>query len=230
MIQQLFQDISSIPLSNSGSNTQETSSNHESRCSSIFEEIYQTQFLDKTIFRSFVTQNGCHVCSHSETALNRSCVQSIPITNNSINLVTNQNYIINQPAGSQNFPDMMMIRLDGGNNLQLAYIECKQRVPKFNNNPPKMNKNCIYICGNKMFNGFLLTTQEWQDRKNEFIQRYNSLAQEFTSQDMRVIPYRVIELNWIEDRGPRCFIDREEQNIPLITECLSRFEVSPQSS
>ena len=81
-----------------------------------------------------------------------------------------------------------------------------------------------------MFNGFLLTTQEWQDRKNEFIQRYNSLAQEFTSQDMRVIPYRVIELNWIEDRGPRCFIDREEQNIPLITECLSRFEVSQQSS
>jgi hypothetical protein len=223
MISQLFQGISSIPLSNSGSNTQLTSSNHESRCSSIFEEKYQTQFLDKTIFRSFVVQNGCQVCDKSENALNRSCVHSIPITNNSINLITNQNYIINQPAGPQDFPDMMMIRLDMENNLQLAYIECKSPVPKFNNNPPKMNKNCIYICGNKMFSGFLLTTQEWQDRKNEYIQRYNSLAQEFTSQDMKVTPYRVIELNWIKGRGPQCFIDREEQNIPLITECLSRF-------
>ena len=118
---------------------------------------------------------------------------------------------------------MMLTRLDENNHLQLAYIECKQEVPKFNNNPPKMNKNCIYICGNKMYNGFLLTTQEWQDKKNDYIQRYNSLVQEFSAEDMIIIPYKVIELKWIRGRGPQCFIDREEQNIPLITECLSRY-------
>ena len=75
--------------------------------------------------------------------------------------------------GIKKNPDIMIFRLDQSNNLQIAYIECKQKNPKFNNNPPKMNKNCIYVCGNKMFNGFLLTTQEWQDRKNEFIIKYN---------------------------------------------------------
>ena len=230
MIQELIQAILAISLTNEGSNTQATSTNHETRCFSIFERYFRALFLSSEDFRSFVSQNGYRVCSHSDNALNRSCISSIPITNNSLNLVTNQNYIVSQPAGSQNFPDGMMVRLDETNNLQIVYIECKQLVPKFNNNPPKMNKNCIYICGNKIYNGFLLTIQEWQDRKNEFIQRYNSLAQEFTSEDMRIIPYRVIELRWINDRGPQCFIDREEQNIPLITETLSRFEVAQQSS
>ena len=30
-------------------------------------------------------------------------------------------------------------------------IECKGIIPKFNNNPPKKNDNCIYICGNTVF-------------------------------------------------------------------------------
>ena len=230
MIQELIQAILAISLTNEGSNTQATSTNHETSCFSIFQRHFRALFLSSEDFRSFAAQNGYRVCSHSDNALNRSCISSIPITNNSLNLITNQNYIVSQPAGSQNFPDGMMVRLDETNNLQIVYIECKQLIPKFNNNPPKMNKNCIYICGNKIFNGFLLTTQEWQDRKNEFIRRYNSLAQEFTSEDMRIIPYRVIELRWINDRGPQCFIDREEQNIPLITETLSRFEVAQQSS
>ena len=116
----------------------------------------------------------------------------------------------------------MIFRLDQDNNLQLAYIECKQNIPNFNNNPPKMNKNCIYICGNKIFNGFLLTTQDWQDKKNEYIERLNSLREEYTSENMRIVSYRVIELPWNGGRGPQTFIDREEQNIPLITDCLSR--------
>ena len=74
-----------------------------------------------------------------------------------------------------------------------------------------------------MYNGFLLTTQEWQDKKNDYIQRYNSLVQEFSTEDMIIVSYKVIELKWIRGRGPQCFIDREEQNIPLITECLSRY-------
>ena len=89
-----------------------------------------------------------------------------------------------------------------------------------------MNKNCIYICGNKIYNGFLLTTQDWQDRKNNYIHKYNLLAQEFTSDYMKITPYRVIELKWIENKGSQCFIERKEQNFPLINECFSRYLVN----
>ena len=226
----LFNSIHNINSNNHGENTQSTASEHENLIAENISNHFNTEEIIKEDFRRFIKLNGYEVCNRSSETLNRSCISSIPITNNSINLITNQNYIIKQPAGSQNYPDMIMIRLDEQNELQLVYIECKQEVPKFNNNPPKMNKNCIYICGNKIFNGFLLTTQEWQDKKNEFILRYNSLAQEFTTEDMIIVPYRVIELNWIKGKGPQCFIDREEQNIPLITECLSRFKVNQQSS
>jgi len=222
-IQELLVSFSNLQLVNHGNNTQMTSSEHEKRCSEILREGFQADTLDKKKFRSFVMDNGYQVCSHSEDSLNRSCVPSIPIINNSLNLTTNINYIIDQPSGSQNYPDIMLIRLDEQNNLHLAYIECKQSIPKFNNNPPKMNINCIYICGKDLYNGFLLTTQEWQDRKNEYIEKYYALVQEFTTDDMLIVPYKVIELNWIQGMGPQCFIDRSEQNVPLITECFSRF-------
>jgi len=222
-MENLFNSISNINSSNHGENTQLTASEHENSIAEIISIHFNTERIIKEDFRRFIKLNDYEVCDRSEESLNRSCVPSIPITNNSIDLVTNQNYMIHQPAGSQDYPDMIMVRLDERNNLQIAYIECKQRNPKFNNNPPKMNKNCIYICGNKMYNGFLLTTQEWQDKKNEYIQRYISLAKEFTSEDMIIVPYRVIELKWLSGRGPQCFINREELNIPLITECLSRF-------
>ena len=229
-INDFIEGINNINTNNHGENTQMTSSEHESCVIEKITHHFNTAIIIKEVFRRFIELNGYQVCGRSNESLIRCCISSIPIVNNSINLEVDKNYIVHQPSGSQNFPDIMIFRLDQENNLQLAYIECKQRNPKFNNNPPKMNKNCIYVCGNKMFNGFLLTTQEWQDRKNEFIIKYNLLAQEFTSDDMKIVPYRVIELNWLSGRGPQCFIDREDQNIPLITECLSRFEVISQSS
>lgn len=229
-INDLIRDINNINTINHGENTQMTSSEHENCVFEIFGCHFNTSTIIKEDFRRFIRSNGYEVCGRSNESLNRSCISSIPITNNSINLIINQNYIVHQPAGSQDFPDIIIFRLDLENNLQLVYIECKQKNPKFNNNPPKMNKNCIYVCGNKIFNGFLLTTQEWQDRKNEFIVKYNLLAQEFTSDNMIIVPYKVIELKWLPGRGPQCFIEREDQNIPLITECLSRFEVISQSS
>ncbi len=221
--------INNININNHGENTQLTASEHEKCVFEIMYTYFNTNTIIKEDFRKFLKLNGYELCNRSNNCLNRSCLSSIPITNNSINLITNKNYIVLQPAGSQNFPDMIMFCLDETNNLQIAYIECKQKNPKFNNNPPKMNKNCIYICGNKMFNGFLLTTQEWQDRKNEYIRKYISLAQEYTSEDMIIVPYKVIELKWIKNKGPQCFIDREEDNIPLIKECFSRFKMIQQS-
>ena len=46
---------------------------------------------------------------------------------------------------------------------------------------------------------------------------------------MIIVPYKVIELKWIKNKGPQCFIDREEDNIPLIKECFSRFKMIQQS-
>ena len=226
IMNKFINDINNINICNYGSNTQLTSKEHEHKVYEIIKKQFFCKEINNKEFRKFIKKNNYEWCNFKESTLIRSCPPYIKIINNNLNLIKGQNYIINQPSGGQNFPDICLISLDEYDNLQLSYIECKQKIPKFNNNPPKMNKNCIYICGNEIYNGFLLTTKDWQNRKNNFISKYNLLAKEHSSDDMIIVPYKVIELKWIEDKGSQCFIERKEQNLPLINECFSRFLVN----
>lgn len=223
-VQNLINGIEQIEINYHGSNTQMTAHNHEINVYEIFKSIFNTEDINKREFREFIRLNGDgRQWSEGENSLNRVCDDYLPINNNSLNLQINKNYLIEQPSGGQDYPDYVLIRLDMDSNLQILYIECKQKRPKFNNNPPKMKKNCLYICGNELYNGFLLTTPEWQDHKERYITRYRELINEFNTDEFRVVLYKVIELKWITGEGPKCFTERVDQNIPLITETVSRF-------
>ena len=228
-MESLIEDISNINSNNHGSDTQITAKEHERTISEIFHNKFQAKPIEKKIFRKFIKLNGNgRQWSYGKDSFNRVCDESLEVNDNSLQLIPGQNYIIDQPGGGQDYPDCAMVRLDERNNLQIAYIECKQMKPKFNNNPPKMNKNCLYVCGTKIYNGFLLTTPEWQEHNESYKQKYKELVDEFTNDEFKPVLYKVIELNWGEE-GPKCFIEREGQNIPLITECLSRYLNSEQS-
>ena len=215
------EDISNIENNNNGSNTQLTASQHENKCIEIIKRRFNTSTLNKESFRKFILDNGRIWCK-SDNAINRTCDDCINIYNNSLNLEDNKNYLIEQPSGPQDYPDICLIRLNN-NSLQITMIECKQIIPKFNNNPPKMKKNCLYICGNKIYNGFLLTTPEWQEKKDIYIQRYKDLVNEFNDEELKIVPYKVIELNWRRGDGPLCYQRRRDENLPLITNCLMRY-------
>lgn len=215
--------INNIENTNNGVNTQLTASQHENKCRDIICRSFNTTSLNKESFRRFISDNSRSWCGHDNNSIIKMCDETIHIYKNSLNIVYNKNYLIEQPSGGQNFPDMCMIRLDINNNLQITMIECKQLIPKFNNNPPKMKKNCIYICGNRIYNGYLLTTPEWQEKKENYIQRYKDLVNEFSDEELNIVSYKVIELNWRRGCGPLCYQERRDQNIPLITRCLSRY-------
>ena len=223
LMEELINDISNINSNNHGSATQITAKEHEEKVSGIFQNKFKAKTIEKEKFRKFIKLNGNgRQWSHGEDSFNRICDESLEVNNNSLQLVSGENYIIDQPSGGQDFPDCVMVHLDERNNLQIAYIECKQMKPKFNNNPPKMNKNCLYVCGKKIYNGYLLTTPEWQEHNESYKKKYKELVDEFTNDEFKPVVYKVIELNWGRD-GPKSFIERAEQNIPLITVCLSRY-------
>jgi hypothetical protein len=222
-ISDFISSINNIENTNNGVNTQLTASQHENKCRDIICRSFNTTSLNKELFRKFISDNGRSWCGHGNNSIIKMCDVTIHIYNNSLNIEYNKNYLIEQPSGGQNFPDMCMIRLDVNNDLQITMIECKQLIPKFNNNPPKMKENCIYICGNKMYNGYLLTTPEWQEKKENYIQRYKDLVNEFSDEELNIVSYKVIELNWRRGCGPLCYQERRDQNIPLITRCLSRY-------
>ena len=222
-ISDFISSINNIENTNNGVNTQLTASQHENKCRNATCRSFNTTSLNKESFRKFISDNGRSWCGHGNNSIIKMCDVTIHIYNNSLNIEYNKNYLIEQPSGGQNFPDMCMIRLDVNNDLQITMIECKQLIPKFNNNPPKMKENCIYICGNKMYNGYLLTTPEWQEKKENYIQRYKDLVNEFSDEELKIVSYKVIELNWRRDCGPLCYQERRDQNIPLITRCISRY-------
>ena len=222
-ISDFISSINNIENTNNGVNTQLTASQHENKCRDIICRSFNTTSLNKESFRKFISDNGRSWCGHGNNSIIKMCDVTIHIYNNSLNIEYNKNYLIEQPSGGQNYPDICMIRLDVNNDLQITMIECKQLIPKFNNNPPKMKENCIYICGNKMYNGYLLTTPEWQEKKENYIQRYKDLVNEFSDEELNIVSYKVIELNWRRGCGPLCYQERRDQNIPLITRCLSRY-------
>lgn len=213
-----------IVCRNYGSVTQMTSKEHENKTFNTFKENFCCEELDKSLLKKLINKSNYKWKSNpqKDTDLIRECNFEIDIYDNCINLVNGKNYIVNQPSGSQEFPDIVLLNYNN-NKLKLYYIECKGIIPKFNNNPPKMKKNVLYVCGHQLYCGFLLSTPELEERINEYIRRYYELVNEFKTDELRIVPYKVIERNWKKDEGPKCFRDRKEQNTPLINEYFNYF-------
>lgn len=217
--QELITTIQTIQLTNHGENTQLTANQHETICYDILQIHFHATSLEKTRWRFLLTRNGFNTRSFTDDPL-----PEITIRDNQ-NLESNQSYIIKQPFGSQRYPDIILCKLvscDNETKCILTYVECKQPIPTWNNTPAKRCKHCLYICGNKPFNGFIITSQEEQILIQQYIQRYIDLCQEFNQYEsnISIIPYKKIELR---EWPTPYFIERQNQNIPLIHETLSRF-------
>ena len=222
-INSFIENINNIENTNNGPNTQSSASQHEDKCSHVISLIFNTTIIPKEPFRKFISDNEFSWCGQRQDAINRLCPEQIQIENNSLNLEYNKNYLIEQPSGEQNYPDKCLIRLSTNNTLDITMIECKKLTPTFNNTPPKMKKNCLYICGNRIFNGFLLTTPEWQEKYFRYITKYKDHVEEFKDDEFKAVLYKKVELNWRRGAGTLCYQERRDQNIPLITMCLSRY-------
>tara|TARA_B100001094_G_scaffold67045_1_gene63223 strand:- start:307 stop:945 length:639 start_codon:yes stop_codon:yes gene_type:complete len=146
--------------------------------------------------------------------------KSVPI-NNPINLISMKNYIIYQ---TKEYPYTILVRFVD-NHLELTYIENKDSIPSFTiNNPPRKNKNYIYICGIDIYNGYLLTSSTWQDNFSQYYSRDLNLRNEFNNNDILIIPSHGVELNdWIEHRGTKFYRENINDSLPLIVECFSRY-------
>ena len=107
------------------------------------------------------------------------CLPNYPIKPESFtNMTEGKSYYVNQPSGTQDYPDLVLIKkID--NMICLLYIECKQPKPTWNNNPPKRNRYCMYICGNKIFNGYLLLSELGEKRIKKLIKDLKKVIDEF---------------------------------------------------
>ena len=66
----------------------------------------------------------------------------------------------------------------------------------------------------KIYSGFLLSTLEIETRRNEYKKKLIELAKEYSDTNTKCIAYKKMELPWIINEGPQCFIYRKELNIP----------------
>ena len=136
-----------------------------------------------------------------------------------LGLEKNKTYSIHQPNGSQKFPDITLFRIEDFR-IRLLYIECKGKKPTFNNTPPKKNTNCIYICGNEIFNGYYLRSYKCIQKYNEFQRRYKELIQEINNDsdyDMVHVQYKKTEFSYKEKSWPPKYFNNKNKYSDTLT-------------
>ena len=129
-------------------------------------------------------------------------------------ITPNTPWIVHQPNGSQNFPDLVVFKVID-DTLNMLYVECKSKRPSFNNNPPKKNPNCIYICDNLVFNGYFLRSHENVTIYDRFLAEYRELIERYKAlegYDMTPVCYKKNEFKTFP---PPFFTGQEKFNRQL---------------
>jgi hypothetical protein len=137
-------------------------------------------------------------------------------------MVENKLYIVEQPFGPQSYPDFILFYINDGY-FHLRYIECKQLYPNWNNSPPKNNRNCIYICGNKVYCGDCITNKEEILMDKEYSKKYDELAKEYTelakqkNLNKKYVAYKIMD----NIKFPPEYFNQEINNHNIILSLIS---------
>lgn len=220
----LYNSINSYNQDGFGYNTQKTSENHELFIKNTLKKTFNAVEITPSSFKQIINENKKKIKSNpkKKSDLIVYCPEFIKINNsNTINnfIETNSNFVVHQPAGAQDYPDIILGYYEK-DKILLTYIECKQKKPTFNNNPPKGNYNCIYVCGNIMYSGIVLTNRKIQRKINSYKNELKLLCSKYTDDIIRFVPYNKIECNW-DKTGPNYNIDMDFNDINL-DNCFNR--------
>ena len=211
--------IGKLVCENGGSKTQMSAEIHEKKILEIFRSCNVKQFdpsngksrENSAVFRKwFKSSTGIDSKSNPQ--------ESYPIisrVDDIFKYITPKTpMVIHQPHGSQNFPDMILFKIEN-DKIHTLYIECKSPKPAFNNNPPKKNSNCIYICGNRLYNGYFLRSHKCVDMYNDFLEEYKRLIEKYKNMDDYDMTPVFYKKNEFKSFPPPFFNGKETLNFRL---------------
>ena len=224
ILTEFYNSIDNYNKNGYGSNTQKTSGTHELFVKNTLKEKFDAKEITPNTFKKILNDNSKKIKSNPKrkSDLIVYCPECIKIYNRDsidIHIRRKRNFIVHQPAGAQDYPDIIMGTCEK-DKIILTYIECKQKKPTFNNNPPKGNFNCIYICGNNIYSGIVLTNRKIQRKISSYKNDLKMLCSKYTDENIRFVPYNKIECNW-NKRGPNYKIDNDFNEINL-NNCFTR--------
>ena len=212
----LLTSIDKIVVGCHSSETQTTGDKHEKNVGNILQLHLDCDLVDKVKFNNLLKKNNIKQKSKE--------FKNIPPEEISIEdpcgFSYDKNYIVHQPFGSQAYPDFIVFRINVYS-AKLCFIECKQKKPTWNNTPPKKFKGCLYVCGNKVYNGYIILSDSELKIINDYKKKYEELVNEFNNlSSIKFVMYKKIELTkW----PTKYFTENETNNIEYIHETLSRF-------
>ena len=235
IVSNIINNINNIKQFGGGAKTQKTASEHELKVCNIFTknnmEILQYNTdtkKNRTEFRTnFKKLTGLVFPKSSNKTEFKECYKIINLKPlDEYKIKKNKTYIFHQPNGQQNYPDIVLYRLND-KEIKIHFIECKQSKPTFNNTPPKNKKCCTYICGNDLFNGYYLRSQKCVDKYNQYVKDYKELNQRYNSDpefDMDVKCYKKLEYGSKKNPWPPIYFrGKEEKSKYEIIKQLIRF-------
>jgi len=220
----IIDDISNLHLLKPTINTQNNSNYHEKSILKILEKNGIQNYNPKnnqsqnSIFFRNVFNNMTDI-PFSKIDFQESYIIKNSLELEKLGLEKNKTYSIHQPNGSQKFPDITLFKIKDLK-IKLLYLECKGKKPTFNNTPPKKNPNCIYICGNDIYNGYYLRSSKSIKKYNEFQKKYKSIIEEINSDtdyDMVHIQYKKTEFSSKDKSWPPIYFQNKKKYSDSLT-------------
>ena len=220
----ILKDINNLHLLKGTSKTQSNSNYHEKSILQILEKNgiqkynpKDNQSLNSIYFRNIF--NKMTKIQFGKIDFQDSYIIKNSLELEKLGLEKNKTYSIHQPNGSQKFPDITLFKIKDLK-IRLLYLECKGKKPTFNNTPPKKNANCIYICGNDIYNGYYLRSYKCIEKYNEFQRKYKTLIEEINSNedyDMVHIQYKKTEFSSKDRNWPPIYFQNKRKYSDSLT-------------
>ena len=220
----IIDDINNLNLLKGTSETQSNSNSHEKSIIQILEKYGIQKYNPKdnqsqnSIFFRNVFNKMTNI-QFGKIDFQDSYIIKNNIELEKLGLEKNKTYSIHQPNGSQKFPDIILFKIEDLK-IRLLYLECKGKKPTFNNTSPKKNPNCIYICGNDIYNGYYLRSYKCIEKYNEFQKKYKSLIEDINSDedyDMVHIQYKKTEFSSKDKSWPPKYYNNKRKYSDSLT-------------
>lgn len=103
--------------------------------------------------------------------------------------------------------------------LNFVFIICRKNESVWQT-PPVKKKNCLYICGNRIYNGYLLLSDYGIHSINGFKREYMKLSKLYNNEYFQIIPEFKIRFNWNIDYGTSYFRGNSHLNETYIIDIL----------
>jgi len=228
-IEEFIKDVNRIDINFMSNNNPLMSIRHSEKIVEIIKSYFHTYSILKSLFIDVIERNnkiswGFNIYLRWSEIMNESIDKIELVTDEAKSLFEyNKNYLIE--LSNTKYCICYKTNDSGKSYLNFVFIICRNNNGLWENTPIKKT-NHLYICGNKIYNGYSLISEDSSKNIQTFKREYEKLSKIHSINSMDILPEFSVKFNWNEDYGTHYSKDNYYENIEYIKEILYNIKMN----